>query len=1120
MNKSTNLRIKNNLGLEFKFLESGLIKSIDASPIRISLKKASLFSKAGANIYLRKKSKEGYKYKALLGAEDKNEFTIENNTFFVQGVWEGVIYTCRLILSQKSTSWQWIITTKNTKKNDVTLDLINVQDVGLKKISDALVNEYYVSQYLERLILKDEVYGPVICCRQNFKDNLETPWLLLASKNGASASTDGMQFYGKTFREKGIPEGLMKDDLGGECSAELSIVALQETPFTLASEESHTSVFIASYVSDHPEATSRKDLDCLPQLMEELNEEPSSKGEGNSFIVHGNKFNSASFLPVNDLNSNEIDSYFSEEKRHVEEKESQLLSFFYKENSHVVLKVKETLVDRPHGHILQAKAGYTPDENIVSTTAYACGIFNSHITQGNTNFNRFLSLSTSQFNLENETGQRIFVTLKGKTYLLGIPSAFEMGLNHCRWIYKIGDSCFQIRTWTSKEAPQVNMDFKVLKGEKIDLLITNNFDESIDWKIIALESDQEFIAKPNEKSLLVSKFPNAQFRLKIQSKQVRYQTLGSESLYFDGKAHGGSFLNFKVDNATHFCMSFLGEVVTSSDFVTIDDADLQWNSDCVHVQKDWKKLSSNLQLTSNEKDISVIQDILPWYGINALTHLLTPHGLEQFDGAAWGTRDTTQGPFELLLCTEKYDEAKEILRIIFSHQNSDGGWPQWWMFDSYSEIRAGSSHGDIHHWCIIALANYIKATGDINFLSEELPYYHEKGETAAEKTPLLKHVERLIDMLIASFIHNTALVPFGGGDWNDSMQPASKTLAKCLISSWTVALNYQAFTSFQNVYEVLGATKKATRLKDILAQIKSDFNKYLIKDNVVAGHGLLEDDNSISLLLHPTDSKTNIQYRLLPMIRGIISGIFTKEQAMFHQNLIEIHLKGPDGARLMNRPPKYNGGIQTIFQRAESSSYFGREIGIMYMHAHLRYAQTQAIMGNAKAFIKALRQANPIAYNEIVTCGDLRQSNCYYSSSDVVFKNRYEADERYEDLKDGKSLLKGGWRIYSSGPGIYMGLVVWHLLGLRTEFGKTIIDPVIPKALDGLSASLVYSGYPLNLNFSLKKETCHPKTIHINGKAINFTYEDNQYRKGGAEIETKKFLELLTQEENTIDIVL
>ena len=181
-----------------------------------------------------------------------------------------------------------------------------------------------------------------------------------------------------------------------------------------------------------------------------------------------------------------------------------------------------------------------------------------------------------------------------------------------------------------------------------------------------------------------------------------------------------------------------------------------------------------------------------------MTHVLTPHGLEQFDGAAWGTRDTTQGPFELLLCTEKYAEAKDILRILFSHQNTDGGWPQWWMFDSYSEIRAGSAHGDIHHWCIIALGNYIKATGDIDFLNEVLPYYHENGVEAIEKTQLLEHVERLIDMLVASFVPNTAFVPFGGGDWNDSMQPASKELAKQLISSWTVALNYQAFSNFQS----------------------------------------------------------------------------------------------------------------------------------------------------------------------------------------------------------------------------------------------------------------------------------------------------------------------------------
>jgi 1,2-beta-oligoglucan phosphorylase len=144
-------------------------------------------------------------------------------------------------------SWQWSVEIKNKSKKEVELDLIYVQDVGLKTISDGLVNEYYVSQYLERLILEDKSYGSVICCRQNMKESDVHPWLMMACKNGAvAASTDGMQFYGKTFRETGIPEGLINDTLGGEYAGESSVVALQEKPFKLGSNKVHRTDFVAT----------------------------------------------------------------------------------------------------------------------------------------------------------------------------------------------------------------------------------------------------------------------------------------------------------------------------------------------------------------------------------------------------------------------------------------------------------------------------------------------------------------------------------------------------------------------------------------------------------------------------------------------------------------------------------------------------------------------------------------------------------------------------------------------------------------------------------------------------------------------------------------------------------
>ncbi len=1114
------MKIKNSLGLSIGFLENGSMKSIEVAPIRISLKPATPFSKSGPNIWLRKRTKT-IEYKALLGPESNSRFAVTDNELYAEGSWDGLDYVCVLQLSEKSLSWKWRIGIHNSSGDVADLDLIYVQDAGLKQISDGLVNEYYVSQYLERRILEDKIYGSVICCRQNMKESARHPWLMMACKNAAvAAGVDGMQFYGKTYRETGIPEGLLTDRLGGEYAGESSVLALQEKPFMLAPGAHHQSIFVATCLPDHPLATSDEDLNRLPGLMIEFDSESSYARPAELLSPVKNIFNTTGFLPVDDLNDEELDRFFGNERRHCEEENGQLLSFFCDHNNHVVLRTKEILADRPHAHIMQARAGYAPDENIISTTSFAFGVFNSHLSQGNTNFNVFLSICTSQFNLEPEAGQRIIVTIDGRQYLLGVPSAFEIGLNHCRWIYKSGDHCFQVRSWPSATVPQVNMDFKVISGCKVNLLITHDFDRLNGWTVSAGHSDREFVATPMAGSMIAEKFPGAQFRMIIQQLNSDYKPCGKEALYPVYQSQGSSLFVLEVREPSDFCMSFIGEVCSAVKTDRIADADAQWVSDCEAGQSVWNDLCLNLSLKGDQEDAAAIREILPWYGMNALTHFLTPYGLEQFSGAAWGTRDISQGPLDLLLCMEKYDAARQILRTIFSNQNPDGGWPQWWMFDSYANIRAGDSHGDVVYWTIIALSNYIKVTGDIKILDEILPFYYDKGISHAETAPLSEHVDRLVKMIVDSFISGTSLVPFGGGDWNDSLQPVSKDLAHRMISSWTVEMNYQAFMQYQLVYAQSGNRGKAGELKAICEHIKSDFNKYLVKDGIVAGYGLVEEDRTISVLLHPSDHTTNIHYSILPMNRGIISEIFTKEQALYHQDLIEKYLKGPDGARLMDRPLRYKGGIQTIFQRAESSTFFGREIGLMYVHEHIRYAEAQARTGRADAFLKALRQAIPVAYRDIVSCGDVRQANCYYSSSDVAFKSRYEADDLYDEIKTGKITLRGGWRVYSSGPGIYVGLIVTRLLGLRIESGNVIIDPVIAHSLNDFSASLEFMGYPVTLTYVVKEDCFGPKAITINEKPVEFICEENKYRQGGAIIPADRFLARLNQTDNRIEVQL
>ena len=207
-------------------------------------------------------------------------------------------------------------------------------------------------------------------------------------------------------------------------------------------------------------------------------------------------------------------------------------------------------------------------------------------------------------------------------------------------------------------------------------------------------------------------------------------------------------------------------------------------------------------------------------------------------------------------------------------------------------------------------------------------------------------------------------------------------------------------------------------------------------------------------MLHPSDARTGLKYSLLPMTQGIIGGLFTPQQAAHHLRLIREHLLFPDGARLIDRPVAYRGGPQTMFRRAESSSFFGREIGLMYVHAHLRYAEAMAVLGEAEALWDALQLANPIAVTDRLAQATLRQRNAYFSSSDAAFPDRYAASSKWPQVKAGTVGVEGGWRIYSSGPGIYANLLICQVLGHRRLWGRRTARPLLPKALQDMTLEL------------------------------------------------------------------
>ena len=338
-----------------------------------------------------------------------------------------------------------------------------------------------------------------------------------------------------------------------------------------------------------------------------------------------------------------------------------------------------------------------------------------------------------------------------------------------------------------------------------------------------------------------------------------------------------------------------------------------------------------------------------------------------------------------------------------------------------------------------------------------------------------------------------------------------------MCSAWTVTLHAQTLTSLAHALRSIGRAADAPPLEASLQAVQRDFQRLLVVDGVLTGYAVFEEAG-VRYLLHPRDTTTGLKYSALAMIHAILEDLLSAEQAHAHLGLLQGILSGPDGVRLFDRPMPYHGGPQRVFQRAETATFFGREIGLMYTHAHLRYAQALAHVGEAQRFYQALCQVNPIGIQQVVASATLRQSNCYFSSSDAAFADRYEASEHYQRVAAGQIGLDGGWRVYSSGAGIAVGLVMRRLLGLNHEAQHLHIDPVMPCELDGLQVHTQLLDWPIELRYRIGSGGCGVNAVALNDQPLAFDSSSNRYRRGGARIRWALLRERLDRAGNVLVI--
>jgi cellobiose phosphorylase len=1117
---ATPTRLASPSGLRAEINANGSLRRLDCDAISLALFVGNEVEGGPANLYLRRHS-DKIEWTPLLGPFSPTRFHTDPASGRLVGVgtWLGIDYRLTLVLAAGKPAWFWHVRLENTGATSQQVDLTYAQDVALASYGAIRLNEFYVSQYLDHTPLQHAKRGVMVATRQNQAADGRFPWSLIGSlREGSSYATDAKQFHGLASRAGAAPVGLVGELPGRRLQHEHAMVVIRDAPLRLDPKARVTAGFFGLYVPDHPEATSAADVEragealALPEAAPAELELQPTDGPDNSTL-----FSAAPLLDTLDLDGDSLQQFFGSQWRHVEvDAHGARLSFFHGADCHVVLRPKELRVLRPHGHLLRTGRHTTPDETALTSTAWMSGVFHSMLTQGHVSINRFLSTVHTYLGLFRSHGQRVFVQSGASWQLLNIPSAFEMSPHGCRWIYRHAGGVIQVRAEAHSEPHDLTLSIEVLSGAPTRFLVShhialNDDDGSAPGAAVWRRDGEKIMLVPAPDTDLSRRFPTGSFVIAPLPGTQFQQVGGDELLFIDRRSRQQPFLCIVTAPATGVGLSIRGHLVP-------DEAPAPLLAD------PGVGLIPNLRMTATgasplAERLGNVADIVPWLTQNALVHYLSPRGLEQYSGGGWGTRDVCQGPVELLLAQDRPEAIRDLLLRVMKQQNPDGDWPQWFMFfERERGIRPGDSHGDIVFWPLLVLAQYLLASGDSAVLDESVRFFDSRGPEAGEQATVWQHVQRAFALIEKRLIPGTALAAYGHGDWNDSLQPADPMLREHMCSAWTVTLHFQTLGTLARALRAIDRAEDAKPLESQAQAVHRDFQRLLLVDGVLAGYAIFEQGDHLRYLLHPNDKITGIKYSSLAMIHAIIEDMLTPAQAREHLLLIDKYVSGPDGVRLFDRPMPYHGGTQRIFQRAETSTFFGREIGLMYTHAHLRHAQALAHVGEADRFFRALCQVNPIGIGSIVPTATLRQANCYYSSSDAAFEDRYHASDEYGRIAQGTIALDGGWRVYSSGAGIALGLIVRRFLGLSCEAGALRVDPVIPTALDGLRIETTLRGRPIEVRYRIGSAGCGVVEVSLNDRPLSFTLEANPHRRGAALVALPSVLDQLKTQQNVLAI--
>lgn len=387
------------------------------------------------------------------------------------------------------------------------------------------------------------------------------------------------------------------------------------------------------------------------------------------------------------------------------------------------------------------------------------------------------------------------------------------------------------------------------------------------------------------------------------------------------------------------------------------------------------------------------------------------------------------------------DEGRALLEKLLSVQRKDGcAMHQFYpgtmlasFGDSAEREDRPNYYGDDHLWVVLAVAAYLKETGDFGWLEKEIPYYEKDREgKPLSKGTVLNHLQRA---LAFTWLHVGAheLPLLGFADWNDTMN--LRTGAESLFNANLFGVAAQEMIELMTH---LGNDEQADLYRQQYNEMRERVNRQAWDGDIGGGSWYVRYFDSDGT---PIGSQLNDkgQIYLNAQSWAVFSGFATPERAIEALDSARKHLNTANGLKVGT--PGYNGfdpnkgGITTYPPGTKENC------GI-FLHTNPWMMIAEALVGRGDLAYMYYTQINPAARNDRID---------EFEVEPYTYPQNILSDEHPQFGLGRNSWLTGtaSW-VYQAGT--------QYILGIRPTYTGLEVAPCIPPAWDDFAARRTFRG--------------------------------------------------------------